>query len=149
MQQVTTQFLGYRLIPYPTGYYVVALAAPVFFPGTRIKIELPITNQTVISVKVKVRFRIHEGSILPTPGTLLEEIWTPEYDMASGETRTFSVERTTELGTIDRRDLGALVQYYDEYEGKWKDGPSEMWDDVYFVRPEYKFVIGTPTITAV
>jgi len=155
MQQ--TVITGYRLIPYLTGYYIVPLEAPVFPPGTRIRIEIPITNQSIVDVRVRLRVFVYQGAIAPVRGPLLQEWTTPEQTIPAGETVSFAVERTTEEtrfplflpGELPRRDVGVIVQYYDEFEETWKDGPSEEWDDVYYVRLEYVFVIGRPTVTAV
>ena len=128
----------------PFGW--VPLAETVFPPGTKIRIGIPVTSRCTSNVKTFVVVRVYEGSVLTGHGKELKKINSTEYTIAPGETHTFSVERTTEKGSIDRRDIGVEVRYYKG--GAWVVNGSKEWDDVYYVREEYLFEIGTPTVTA-
>lgn len=127
----------------PFGW--VPLAETVFPPGTNIRIGVPVTSRCTATVNVRVDVKIYEGSAYPGHGTLLKTIRSTQYTMAPNTTHIFTVNHTTVKGSIDRRDIGAVVGYYDN---GWVEDGSEEWDDVYYVREEYIFEIGTPTVTA-
>jgi len=127
------------------GSQVYTLEAPVFLPGTNIIVSVPITNKSTVSVRTKVKVYIYEGSLLPGHGTLLATKTSDEYTIPVNGNYTFSVTHTTVQGTIDRRDIGVEVQYWDG--SKWATGKTAEFDDVYFVRPpNYQFEIGQPTV---
>ncbi len=122
--------------------YYYMLESPVFAPGQRITISAPITSRCTAAVRVKARFIIYEGSVLPTHGTKLAEYSSAEATLAPGETKDFSVSHTTVKGSIDRRDIGVVVSYWDG--SKWVEDGSREFDDVYYVREHYAFEIGQP-----
>jgi len=129
------------------GGLVYALAAPVFTPGTKIEVSVPVTSYSSVSVRTRVKVIIFEGSFLPGHGTKLAEYTSSEYTLSPNASYTFTVNHTTVAGTIDRRDVGVEVHYWDG--SKWVTGKTAEFDDVYFVRsPEYKFEIGQPTVKA-
>lgn len=130
------------------GPLILYPLASTFQPGQRIQIAVPVTSRSTADVRVKVTVRIYEGSILPGAGTQLAEYTSPEQSISPNQTRSFAVQHTTVRGTIDRRDVGAEVWYWDG--SRWvKDGTAQ-WDDVYYVRaPAYQFEIGAPTVTEV
>jgi len=124
----------------------IPLEAPVFTPGTRIRIWIPVTSRCTAGVMARVKVIIYEGSILPGHGTKLKEYYSTQAFMNPGDRVDFAVDHTTVKGTIDRRDVGARVEYWDG--SRWVDsGVSDDWDDVYYVRaPEYNFEIGQPYV---
>jgi hypothetical protein len=132
--------------PFVAGYgRWQVLGGGTFTPNTNIQITCPITSRSTSNARVKVKLLIYEGSILPTHGTKLKEYISAEKTIAPGASASFVFSHTTEQGTIDRRDVGVEVQYYNG--STWVADGSEEWDDLYYVRPpEYSFEIGTPTV---
>ena len=132
--------------PVFTGYgRFQALAGGTFPPNTNIQVSCPITSRSSGNARVKAKLLIYEGSIWPTHGTKLKEYLSTEKTIAPGATANFVFSHTTVEGTIDRRDVGVEVQYWDG--SKWTVDGSSEWDDLYYVRaPEYAFDIGTPTV---
>ncbi|MDD4985212.1 MAG: hypothetical protein PHQ43_05400 [Dehalococcoidales bacterium] len=121
------------------------LGGGTFPPNTNIQITCPITSQSTGSARVKVKLLIYEGSVLPTHGTKLKEYLSAEKTIAPGAGASFVFSHTTIEGTIDRRDVGVEVQYWNG--STWVADGSNEWDDLYYVRPtEYSFEIGTPTV---
>ena len=126
------------------GGYIYVLEAPVFTPGTKIQISVPVTSRCPVSVRTFVKVSIYEGSILPGAGTKLAEYASSEYTLAPNGTYSFAVNHTTVQGSIDRRDVGVEVYYWDGT--KWARGGTAQFDDVYYVRaPDYRFEIGQPS----
>jgi hypothetical protein len=122
--------------------YYYMLESPVFAPNQRITISVPVTSRCTAAVRTRARVIIYEGSVLPTHGTRLAEYTSAEATLSPGETREFSVSHTTVKGSIDRRDIGVVVSYWDG--SKWVDDGSSEFDDVYYVRENYAFEIGQP-----
>jgi len=143
MQRVIT---GYQIVTYLTGYYIVPLEAPTYPPGTKIRITIPITNNSTVEVDVKLKLFVYEGRFGIPHGPLIAEYETDPKSIPVNGTVDFSIEHTTVLRDETRRDVGAMVRYYDEYEKEWKDGPTEEWDDVFYVYVVYEFRIGAPTV---
>jgi hypothetical protein len=121
------------------------LGGGTFPPNTNIQITCPITSQSTGNVRVKVKLLIYEGSFWATHGTKLKEYVSAEKTIAPGASANFIFSHTTIEGTIDRRDVGVEVQYWNG--STWVTDGSDEWDDLYYVRPtEYSFEIGTPTV---
>lgn len=134
--------------PLVYGPLIIYPLASTFQPGQRIQIAVPVTSRSTADVRVKVKVLIYEGSILPGAGTKLAEYTSPEQTISPNQTRNFAVQHTTVQGTIDRRDVGAEVWYWDG--SNWVKDGTHQWDDVYYVRPvEYVFEIGYPVVTEV
>lgn len=140
----------------PYGWMPLEEEAPEFMPGTEICFDCPITNNSGTSVKCKVKVQIYEGSFMPGHGTKLAEYDSDEHTIGDGATYEFRVpsdsppgptSHTTEKGTIDRRDVGVVLYYYDPDADEWKEYGSEEWDDHYYViQVSYEFIIGKPTV---
>ena len=135
---------GYPTLGYG-GMVFLPLAAPVFAPGTPITISCPVTSRCTGDARVKVKVSIYEGSVWSGHGTKLREYTSLEQSMSPGSLATFTVNHTTVAGSIDRRDVGIEVQYWNGTawvaDGTWEG------DDVYYVRAvEYAFEIGAPTV---
>ena len=128
----------------PFGW--VPLTAPVFLPGAYIRIGVPVTSRCTGSVRAFVIVRVYEGSVLPGHGTELGKYNSSESTIVPSGTETFYVYHTTEKGSIDRRDIGVEVWYWDGSD--WVQDGSEEWDDVYYVREEFHFDIGQPVVSA-
>ncbi len=129
-----------------TQYYQM-LSGDVFLPNTPIIITVPVTSLSSVGVRTKVTLKIYEGSILPGTGTLLATIVSNEQTIAASATANFSFNYTTTQGSIDRRDVGALVSYFNGT--IWVDNGSSQWDDLFYVQPAaYAFTIGVPTVRA-
>jgi len=121
------------------------LGGGTFAPNTNIQITCPITSHSTGSARVKVKLLIYEGSVLSTHGTKLKEYTSAEKTISPGASASFVFSHTTIEGTIDRRDVGVEVQYWNG--STWVADGSNEWDDLYYVRPtEYDFEIGTPTV---
>jgi len=114
-------------------YYITPQADQVFGSGQDIQIGVNITSNSSRTVNVRAEIIVYEGSINPTHGTELARYESAEYALTAGETHEYSVTHSTVVGSIDRRDVGVVVHYYDN---GWKDGPSDEWDDVYYVQKE-------------
>ncbi len=137
---------GYPTLGYGPLLYL-PLAAPVFAPGTPITISCPVTSRSSGDVRTRVKVSIYEGSIWPGHGTKLKEYTSAEQLLSPGSLGVFTVAHTTVAGTIDRRDLGVEVQYWNGI--TWVSNGAWEGDDVYFVRAvEYAFEIGAPTVEA-
>ena len=133
--------------PFTAGYgRWQVLGGGTFLPNTNIQITCPITSQSTSNVRVKLKLMIYEGSILPTHGTKLNEYLSAEKTIAPGASVNFVFSHTTVQGTIDRRDVGVEVQYYNG--STWVTDGSDEWDDLFYVQPpDYSFEIGTPTVS--
>ena len=133
------------LIALGEGRYQV-LGGDTFPPNTGIRIDCPITNLGSFSARVKVKLQIYEGSAWVTHGTKLAEYTSSEKTVAAGATASFSFSHTTEEGTIDRRDVGVVVLYWDG--SAWVEDGSHEWDDLYYVSSGvYQFEIGAPVVS--
>lgn len=111
-------------------------------PGSTVNIKAPVVSQSDKSQSVTAKVRIYEGSTLPSHGTLLETK-TVNFSISPGQQYTISVNRTTVVGTIDRRDVGI-----DLYVGSQLI-MSHEWDDVYYVaQPEEVIAFDLTSITA-
>ncbi len=130
------------------GMLFLPLAAPVFVPNTPIQIICPVTSRCTGDARTRVVVSIYEGSVWSGHGTKLREYTSTEQTISPGGTAQFVVNHTTVAGSIDRRDVGIQVQYWDG--SKWVSDGSWEGDDLYYVRAiEYAFDIGMPTVTSV
>ncbi|MCL0076492.1 hypothetical protein M1O12_00410 [Dehalococcoidia bacterium] len=130
----------------PLGWVPLG-TGPTFPPGTRIKIEVPITNNSNESFSTRIRVGIFEGSILPGRGDRIATIDSSWQTLTVGQTRDFSVTHTTRLREgVERRDVNIEVQYLDA--GRVTSGGDREWDDLFWVKEKIEFVIGEPTVTA-
>jgi len=150
MQERVT-VVGYQVIPYLTGYYIVPLEKIEFYPDTRIRIEIRVINNSTEDVKVRMKIRVWEGHPVPRMrGPMLKEYDAGEQTIPIGETATFAVEHTTIARDEPRRDIEALLEYYDPRAKEWRSWPAQYWDDVYWVSPvRYEFIIERPVVTVV
>src|SRR4030042_462935 len=132
--------------PFVVGYgRWQVLGGGTFTPNTNIQIPCPTTSRSTSNARVKVKLLIYEGSILPTHGTKLKEYISAEKTIAPGASASFVFSHTTEQGTIDRRDVGVEVQYWNG--STWVAGGKEGWGGLYYVRPpENSFEIGTTPV---
>ena len=130
---------------YPPAYY--PLSGATFVPGQRIRLSIPVTSLCSDYVRTKVKALIYEGSFWSGHGTLLQEITSPEYNHPPGQLANYSFVYDVQTGSIDRRDVGVVVMYWDG--SQWVEWSSVDFDDVYFVSlAAYDFDVGQPTVVA-
>lgn len=126
--------------------YQSQAAGDHFLVGTRIAITVGITPHTNDSqVSVRPHLKIYEGSILPTHGSLIEQIDYSEIVLYPEATTGISFMHVVTAGSIDRRDVNFFMEYYDRNTGEWKSGPSKEWDDNWYRDLyQYSFDVGQP-----
>lgn len=125
----------------------IVLESPEFLAGTALAFVCPVISHSNVYVDIKVKLVIYEGSIWPGHGTKLAEYWSDPLNVAPEDTAIFTFAYNADKGSIDRRDVGVAVNYWDG--SNWVDGGSHEWDDLFYVKaPSYSFEIGHPTVSA-